>query len=78
MLALVASAAVGLFNGFVTVLLNVPSFVTTLGSLFILNGLTLTISRGFPATTPGGPVADRDHGRRAPIPRSSGRSPSSR
>ena len=56
-LALLASAAVGLFNGFVTVVLNVPSFVTTLGSLFILNGLTLTISRGFPATTPGGPVA---------------------
>ncbi len=55
--ALVASAAVGLFNGFITVVLNVPSFVTTLGSLFILNGLTLTISRGFPATTPGGPLA---------------------
>ena len=54
--ALVVSALVGLFNGFITVLLNVPSFVTTLGSLFILNGLTLTISRGFPVNTPGGPV----------------------
>lgn len=55
--AMIASAAIGLFNGFVTVVLGVPSFVTTLGSLFIINGLTLTISRGFPATTPGGPVA---------------------
>lgn len=54
--ALVVSALVGLFNGAITVLLNVPSFVTTLGSLFILNGLTLTISRGFPVNTPGGPV----------------------
>ena len=54
--ALAVAALVGLFNGFVTVILEVPSFVTTLGSLFILNGLTLTISRGFPATTPGGPL----------------------
>jgi simple sugar transport system permease protein len=54
--ALGVSAVVGLFNGLVTVLLNVPSFVTTLGSLFILNGLTLTISRGFPVNTPGGPL----------------------
>ncbi len=54
--ALIVSALVGLFNGCITVLLNVPSFVTTLGSLFILNGLTLTISRGFPVNTPGGPV----------------------
>ena len=53
--ALLVSACVGLFNGFITVVLNVPSFVTTLGSLFILNGLTLTISRGFPVNTPGGP-----------------------
>ena len=54
--ALGVAAVVGAFNGIVTVLLNVPSFVTTLGSLFILNGLTLTISRGFPVNTPGGPA----------------------
>jgi simple sugar transport system permease protein len=49
---LLASAVVGLFNGLVTVLLKVPSFITTLGTLFLLTGLTLTISQGFPILTP--------------------------
>ena len=49
---LLASAAVGLFNGLVTVLLKVPSFITTLGTLFLLEGISLTISNGFPALTP--------------------------
>ena len=47
-LGLAASALIGLFNGVVTVVLSVPSFVTTLGTLFLLNGLTLTISSGTP------------------------------
>ena len=50
--ALLASAGVGLVNGLVTVVLRVPSFVTTLGTLFLLNGLTLTISHGFPVRIP--------------------------
>ena len=50
--ALLVSAGIGLFNGLVTVLLKVPSFITTLGTLFLLNGLTLTISSGFPVLTP--------------------------
>ncbi len=54
--ALVVCAAIGFVNGFISVRLEVPSFVTTLGMLFILNGLTLTISRGFPVTTPGSPI----------------------
>ena len=33
-----------LVNGVVTVVLRVPSFVTTLGTLFLVNGFTLTIS----------------------------------
>jgi simple sugar transport system permease protein len=49
---LLASAVVGLLNGLVTVLLKVPSFITTLGTLFLLNGLTLIISNGFPVLTP--------------------------
>ncbi len=49
---LLASAVVGLFNGSITVLLKVPSFITTLGTLFMLMGITLTISNGFPALTP--------------------------
>jgi simple sugar transport system permease protein len=49
---LLASAVVGLFNGLVTVLLKVPSFITTLGTLFLLEGITLTISNGFPVLAP--------------------------
>jgi simple sugar transport system permease protein len=45
---------VGLINGAVTVYLRIPSFVTTLGTLFFINGLTLTISRGTPVSTPEG------------------------
>jgi simple sugar transport system permease protein len=36
------------------VYLRIPSFVTTLGTLFFINGLTLTISRGTPVSTPEG------------------------
>ena len=49
-IGLVASAAIGFINGFITVFLNVPSFVTTLGTLFLLNGFTLTISSGTPVS----------------------------
>jgi simple sugar transport system permease protein len=51
-LALVGIGLIGLFNGFVSVKLRVPSFVTTLGTMFLINGFTLTISRGFPVDTP--------------------------
>jgi simple sugar transport system permease protein len=47
-LALMAAGFVGLINGTVTTLISVPSFVTTLGTMFLVNGLTLTISGGFP------------------------------
>lgn len=48
LLGVAAGALVGLLNGVITVLLSVPSFVTTLGTLFLLNGFTLTISNGTP------------------------------
>jgi simple sugar transport system permease protein len=53
LLGIAAGAAVGLVNGLVTVRLGVPSFVTTLGTLYLLNGFTLTISHGSPVATPG-------------------------
>jgi simple sugar transport system permease protein len=37
------------------VYLRLPSFVTTLGTLFLINGITLTVSRGTPVATPGSP-----------------------
>jgi simple sugar transport system permease protein len=56
LLALAVSALVGLCNGFITVALLVPSFITTLGTNFLLNGLTLTLSRGTPVEAPEEPV----------------------
>jgi simple sugar transport system permease protein len=53
LLGVIAAGCVGLVNGVVTLLLRVPSFVTTLGTLFLVNGFTLTISHGTPVTPPG-------------------------
>src|SRR5579875_644258 len=55
-IALACCAGIGFVIGFITIRLSVPSFITTLGMLFLITGLTLTISRGFPANTPGGPL----------------------
>lgn len=52
LLAIIGCGAIGFFNGFISVKLRVPSFVTTLGTMFLINGFTLTISRGFPVDTP--------------------------
>jgi simple sugar transport system permease protein len=51
---LLVSAAVGLVNGLVTTFLRVPSFVTTLGMLFFLNGINLNAIEGQQVITPGG------------------------
>ncbi len=51
---LLAGSLVGLANGLITVVVGVPSFITTLGMIFLLNGLTLIISGAFPVETPGG------------------------
>src|SRR6202045_2237120 len=47
-IGLVPAGLIGLVTGFITVVLEIPSFITTLGTLFLINGLTLTISGGFP------------------------------
>jgi simple sugar transport system permease protein len=52
LVGLAATAVIGLINGLVTVYLRVPSFITTLGMLFLLNGLNVTLTDGFPKTTP--------------------------
>ncbi len=54
--ALAAAGLVGLVNGVVTTLLSVPAFVTTLGVMFLINGLTLTISGGFPVEPQAAPA----------------------
>ena len=49
---LLVSAVIGVFNGFVTIYLHVSSFITTLGTLFLIEGLTLIISGAFAKATP--------------------------
>jgi simple sugar transport system permease protein len=46
LLCLVIAAAIGSVNGLVTLRLGIPSFITTLGSLFILNGVNLILTGG--------------------------------
>lgn len=56
-LALLGCGVVGLLNGLITELLQIHSFVTTMGMLFLLNGFTLTISGGYPVQPEAGEFA---------------------
>ena len=47
-LLLAIGAAVGLFNGVVSTILRVPSFITTLGTLLILEGAVFLWTGGAP------------------------------
>jgi ribose transport system permease protein len=48
LLLLAIGAAVGVFNGVVSTLLRVPSFITTLGTLLILEGAVFLWTKGAP------------------------------
>jgi simple sugar transport system permease protein len=52
--ALAVSCSVGIVNGVVTTVFGVPSFITTLGMLFLLNGITLHLMQGSQQFMPGG------------------------
>jgi simple sugar transport system permease protein len=52
LLGLAAAAGVGLLNGFITLRFAIPSFITTLGMLFVVRSLTVVISGGFPPVLP--------------------------
>jgi simple sugar transport system permease protein len=56
LIALACCMAVGFINGFFTAVIGISSFVTTLGMLFTLEGLTLIISHGEPVPMPGAEV----------------------
>ena len=49
---LIVAALVGLANGLVTIKFNIPSFITTLGMMFVARSLTVVISGGFPPVIP--------------------------
>jgi simple sugar transport system permease protein len=51
-IVLLVASCIGLINGLVTVMLRVPSFVTTLGMLFAISGITLITSHAFPVAIP--------------------------
>jgi simple sugar transport system permease protein len=48
LLGLAISAVVGLANGFITLVFNIPSFIATLGMLFMVRSLTVVLTGGFP------------------------------
>jgi len=52
LLGLAAGAAVGFLNGFITLRFAIPSFITTLGMLFVARSVTVVISGGFPPVLP--------------------------
>jgi simple sugar transport system permease protein len=51
-LCLLMGVAVGFCNGFITIALGVPSFITTLGTGYILLGILLVTSHAYPANIP--------------------------
>jgi simple sugar transport system permease protein len=52
LIAVGAGTTIGAINGLVTVKIGIPSFITTLGMLNLLHGLTLMISNAYPARIP--------------------------
>ncbi|MFM8746032.1 MAG: ABC transporter permease [Aestuariivirga sp.] len=51
-LGLLLAAAIGFANGYITIRFSIPSFITTLGMLFVARSLTVVISGGFPPLLP--------------------------
>jgi len=51
-LALLVAAGIGAVNGLVTVRFRVPSFVTTLGMFYVLQGVLLVTSHAYPVPIP--------------------------
>src|SRR5262249_60278797 len=52
LISLLFGVVAGSINAFITVALQVPSFIATLGTGFILFGLMLTTSHAYPASIP--------------------------
>jgi simple sugar transport system permease protein len=51
-IGLVIAALIGVFNGLVTQFLKLPSFITTLGTLYVLHGISLTLAGSTPLPAP--------------------------
>jgi simple sugar transport system permease protein len=55
-ISLIFGLVAGFINGFFTVTLGVPSFITTLGTGFVLAGVALTLSHAEPKSIPPGTI----------------------
>lgn len=51
-IGLIIAALIGVFNGLVTQFLKLPSFITTLGTLYVLHGISLTLAGSTPLPAP--------------------------
>jgi simple sugar transport system permease protein len=54
---MLGAGVVGVLNGVITTYFRVPSFITTLGMGYVINGFTLNISDAFPKRAPSSGVA---------------------
>jgi simple sugar transport system permease protein len=54
LMGLALALAVGYLNGWITLTFNIPSFVTTLGMLFMARSIATVLSGGFPPPFPSG------------------------
>jgi simple sugar transport system permease protein len=52
LISLVIAAGIGAVNGLVTLRFGIPSFITTLGMMFMARSITVVISGGFPPLLP--------------------------
>jgi len=55
-LTVIAGGAIGALNGLITILLGLPSFITTLGTLFAIDGVLLLATNATEAAMPHGSV----------------------
>lgn len=51
-IAILLGVAVGFLNGFITVKLRIPALITTLGTFFLLTGITVSVARSQPIRMP--------------------------
>ena len=51
-IAILIGVVVGFFNGFITVKLRIPSLITTLGTFFLLTGITISYAHSQPVRMP--------------------------
>lgn len=47
---LILGSSIGLLNGFITIILKIPSFIATLSTMLLLRGLVLLFTEGYPIT----------------------------